>query len=156
MSRMFQRTVEGYKYQAKVALFTGKENPELIEKYLDIIDTNWFEGKWVKKYRGYLHDPEALRNDPEYQMFLALDQYEEIKFMSSAVAEDTLLKHYTSQPDPQGVMLDQALAASMTMRHTAGLCPLMWPRLQSFLLISRGTRGLLTAWLTSSERSLRW
>ena len=118
MSMMFQRTVERYKYQAKVALFTGKENPELIEKYLDIIDTNWFEGKWVKKYRGYLHDPEALRNDPEYQMFLALDQYEEIKFMSSAVAEDTLLKHYTSQPDPQGVMLDQALAASMTMRNT--------------------------------------
>lgn len=118
MSMMFQRTVERYKYQAKVALFTGQEKPELIAKYLDIIDANWFEGKWVEKYRRYLNDPEALQQDPEYQMFQVLNQFEEIKFMSSAVVEDTLLKHYTSQPAPQGVMLDLALAAAMTMRNT--------------------------------------
>ena len=30
MSMMFQRTLERYKYQAKVALFTGQENPALV------------------------------------------------------------------------------------------------------------------------------
>lgn len=118
MSMMFQRTVQRYKYQAKVALFTGQEKPELIEKYLRIIERNWFEKGWVKRYRTYLNDPEALAKDSEYQMFQMLNQFEEVKYMSSAVAEDTLLSHFLSQSEPQGPMLDLCLAAAMTMRDT--------------------------------------
>lgn len=118
MSMMFQRTVERYKYQAKVALFTGQENPELIGKYLDIIGENWFERKWVEKYRNYLNDRSALLQDEEYQMFMQLNNFEEVKYMSSAIAEDTLLSHFISQSEPQGVMLDLSLAAAMTLRNT--------------------------------------
>lgn len=113
MSMMFQRTLERYKYQAKVALFTGKENPALVEKYLEIIGKNLYQGKWVRKYREFLDNPALLANDPEYAMFRQLDRFEEIKYMSSAVVENTLNNHYLLQENPEGVMLDLSLAAAM-------------------------------------------
>lgn len=113
MSMMFQRTLERYKYQAKVALFTGKENPALVEKYLGIIGRNMYQGKWVRKYREYLDNPALLANDSEYAMFKQLDRYEELKYMSSAVVENTLNNHYLLQENPEGVMLDLSLAAAM-------------------------------------------
>lgn len=116
MSMMFQRTLERYKYLAKVALFTGQENPALVRKYLDIIGTCPFEGKWVRKYRGYLEDPSLLAQDEEYRMFLLLDNFEENRRPSSEVVENTLLTHYTMQPDPHGTMLQLALAAAMTRK----------------------------------------
>lgn len=116
MSMMFQRTLERYKYQAKVALFTGKENPSLVEKYLDIIGSNLWQRKWVRKYRAYLNDPALLANDPEYAMFKQLDRFEEIKYMSSAVVENTINNHYLLQEDPEGVMLDLSLASAMTAK----------------------------------------
>ena len=116
MSMMFQRTLERYKYQAKVALFTGKENPALVEKYLDIIGRNMWQRKWVGKYRSYLQNPALLENDPEYAMFKQLDRFEEIKYMSSAVVENTINYHYLLQEDPEGIMLDLSLASAMTMK----------------------------------------
>ena len=116
MSMMFQRTLERYKYQAKVALFTGRENPELVEKYLRIIGRNLYQKGWVRKYRSYLEDPSLLEKDPEYRMFRELDKFEEIKYMSSAVVENTVLNHYLLQENPQGVMLQESLAAAMTAK----------------------------------------
>ncbi|MBQ6253285.1 MAG: hypothetical protein IJK05_01320 [Bacteroidales bacterium] len=116
MSMMFQRTLERYKYLAKVALFTGKENPALVSRYLDIVGENLYQRKWVRKYRSYLDNPALLDTDPEYVMFSQLDRFEEIKYMSSAVVENTLLSHYLIQENPEGVMLDQSLAAAMTKK----------------------------------------
>ena len=116
MSMMFQRTLERYKYQAKVALFTGQENPALVNKYLDIIAGNLYQRGWVRKYRSYLEDPALLANDPEYVMFKQLDHFEEIKYMSSAVVENTINNHYLLQENPEGVMLDLSLAAAMTTK----------------------------------------
>ena len=116
MSMMFQRTLERYKYQAKVALFTQQENPELVEKYLKIIGRNMYQRRWVRKYRSMLHDPSLLERDPEYRMFRQLDAFEELKYMSSAVVENTILNHYMLQEDPKGVMLDASLAAAMTSK----------------------------------------
>ena len=116
MSMMFQRTLERYKYQAKVALFTGKENPALVEKYLDIIGSNLWQRKWVEKYRSYLQNPALLENDPEYAMFKQLDRFEEVKYMSSAVVENTVNNHYLLQEEPDGIMLDLSLASAMTMK----------------------------------------
>lgn len=118
MSMMFQRTLERYKYLAKVALFTGQENPALVERYLDIVGENMYQRGWVKKYRSYLHNPELLNADPEYKMFTALNRFEEIKYMSSAVVENTILNHYLLQENPEGVMLDLSLAAAMTTKDT--------------------------------------
>ncbi len=116
MSMMFQRTLDRYKYQAKVALFTGKENPALVEKYLDIIGRNMYQRKWVRKYKSYLDNPTLLDNDPEYAMFRQLDRFEEVKYMSSAVVENTINNHYLLQENPEGIMLDLALASAMTMK----------------------------------------
>ena len=116
MSMMFQRTLERYKYQAKVALFTGRENPALVEKYLDIVSRNLYQRKWVKKYRSYLQEPALLENDPEYLMFRQLNRFEEVKYMSSAVVENTINNHFLLQENPEGIMLDLALASAMTMK----------------------------------------
>ena len=116
MSMMFQMTLERYKYQAKVALFTGKENPALVEKYLDIISRNMYQRRWVRKYRSYLQDPSLLVKDPEYIMFRQLDRFEELKYMSSAVVENTINNHFLLQEHPEGVMLDLSLAAAMTAK----------------------------------------
>lgn len=116
MSMMFQRTLERYKYQAKVALFTGQENPALVEKYLQIIGRNLFQRRWVRKYRSYLEDRTLLEQDPEYLMFRQLNEYEEVKYMSSAVVENTVLNHFLLQEHPEGVMLDACLASAMTAK----------------------------------------
>jgi len=116
MSMMFQRTLERYKYLAKVALFTGQEKPALVNKYLDVIARSPFEKKWVRKYRSYLEDPSLLAKDDEYRMYLLLNDYEENKHISSAVVENTLLSHFAEQPDPHGLMLQLALAAAMTRK----------------------------------------
>jgi len=116
MSMMFQRCIERYKYQAKVALFKGEENPHLVEKYLQIIEHNPFEKKWAARYRHYLHDRDALLNDEEYHLVMPLDDFEEIKYISSAVVENTLLHHYVLQEKPHGEMLQQALASAMTLK----------------------------------------
>ncbi len=118
MSMMFQRTVERYKYLAKTALLNGNEKPELVEKYLDIIDKNIFERGWVSKYRHYLNCPEALADDPEYQMIHKLSDFEENRYTDSAVAEAALNNHFLFQTDPQGLMLDLALASCMTGKQT--------------------------------------
>ena len=116
MSMMFQRTLERYKYQAKVALFTGKENPELVRKYLRIIGRNLYQKRWVERYSAMLDDPDLLGSDPEYRMFKQLDSFEEVKYMSSAVVENTILNHFLLQEHPEGVMLDASLAAAMTAK----------------------------------------
>ena len=116
MSMMFQRTLERYKYLAKVALFTGQEKPALVNKYLDVIARSPFEKKWVRKYRSYLEDPSLLAKDDEYRMYLLLNDYEENRHISSAVVENTLLSHFAEQPDPHGLMLQLALAAAMTRK----------------------------------------
>ena len=63
-----------------------------------------------------LEDPSLLASDPEYKMFKALDNFEEVKYMSSAVVENTVLNHFMLQEHPEGVMLDESLAASMTAK----------------------------------------
>lgn len=116
MSMMFQRTIERYKYQAKVALFKGEDNPRLVEKYLQIIERNPFERKWAARYRHYLNDRQALSTDEEYRLIMPLNDFKEIKYISSAVVENTLLHHYVLQEEPGGPMLSQALASAMMMK----------------------------------------
>ena len=51
-SSTFCKNIHFYKYQAKTALLSGEY--DLARKYLDMVDANWFQGKWVRRYRAFL------------------------------------------------------------------------------------------------------
>ena len=54
-SSTFCKNIHFYKYQAKTALLSGEY--DLARKYLDMVDANWFQGKWVRRYRAFLDNP---------------------------------------------------------------------------------------------------
>lgn len=113
---LYQPGVQRYKYLAKAALFSGNEKPELIEKYFRIIEGNLFQKAWVRKYRAMLYDRSLLEQDEEYKMAMALNEYEEPSFMSSAVVENTILRLFASLEEPHGKVLELALASVLTVK----------------------------------------
>lgn len=113
---LYQPGVQRYKYMVKNAIFSGIEKPALVEKYLRIIDANMFQHGWVEKYRAMLYDRTLLENDPEYRMSVELNRYEEPKFMSSAVVENTILRLFANLERPQGRLLDLSLASVLEVK----------------------------------------
>ena len=115
-SMIWQRSIESYKYLATAALFGGYDHPALVEKYLDVIEENPFERKWVAQYRRYLENPSLLEDNEDYRYARVLSDYEAMKFSSSAVVENTLTVHYLDQKHPHGVMLQLCLATAMMVK----------------------------------------
>ena len=92
----FCKNVHYYKYQAKTALASGEY--DLARKYLDIVDANWFEGKWVRRYRTFLDDPSRMDADPEYRRLRPLLQNVWTTFEVAAPLQEMLYVHF-ADPD---------------------------------------------------------
>lgn len=95
-SSTFCKNIHFYKYQAKTALASGEY--ELARKYLDIVDANWFEGAWVRRYRAFLDEPARMDADPEYQRLRPLLQNHWMKFEAAAPLQEMLFVHFAN-PD---------------------------------------------------------
>ena len=95
-SSTFCKNIHFYKYQAKTALASGEY--ELARKYLDIVDANWFEGKWVQRYRTFLEDPAQREADPEYLRLRPLLQTPWTEFEVAAPLQEMLYVHF-ADPD---------------------------------------------------------
>ena len=95
-SSTFCKTIHYYKYQAKTALASGEY--ALARKYLDMVDANWFEGKWVRRYRAFLEDPARMDADPEYQRLRPLLRFGNSDFEAAAPLQEMLYVHFAS-PD---------------------------------------------------------
>ena len=95
-SSTFCKNVHYYKYQAKTALASGEY--DLARKYLDIVDANWFEGKWVRRYRAFLDDPSRMDADPEYRRLRPLLQNAWTAFEVAAPLQEMLYVHF-ADPD---------------------------------------------------------
>ena len=91
-SSTFCKNIHYYKYQAKTALASGEY--ELARKYLDTVDANWFEGKWVRRYRAFLDDPSRMDADPEYRRLRPLLPYAWADLESSAPLQEMLYVHF--------------------------------------------------------------
>ena len=91
-SSTFCKNIHFYKYQAKTALASGEY--ELARKYLDIVDANWFEGKWVRRYRTFLEDPAQREADPEYQRLRPLLRNPWTEFEVAAPLQEMLYVHF--------------------------------------------------------------
>ena len=91
-SSTFCKNVHYYKYQAKTALLSGEY--ELARKYVDAVNANWFEGRWVRRYRTFLEDPSRMDADPEFQRLRPLTGYAWAKFETAAPLQEMLFVHF--------------------------------------------------------------
>ena len=87
-SSTFCKNIHFYKYQAKTALLSGEY--DLARKYLDMVDANWFQGKWVRRYRAFLDNPAMMDEDPEFQRLRPLLQGAWTKYDAIAPLEEML------------------------------------------------------------------
>ncbi len=87
-SSTFCKNIHFYKYQAKTALLSGEY--DLARKYLDMVDANWFQGKWVRRYRAFLDNPALMDEDPEFQRLRPLLQGAWTKYDAVAPLEEML------------------------------------------------------------------
>ena len=87
-SSTFCKNIHFYKYQAKTALLSGEY--DLARKYLDMVDANWFQGKWVRRYRAFLDNPAMMDEDPEFQRLRPLLQGAWTKYDAVAPLEEML------------------------------------------------------------------
>ena len=95
-SSTFCKNIHFFKYQAKTALVSGEY--ELARKYLDAVDANWFEGRWVRRYRAFLDDPDLMETDPEYQRLRPLLQPSWTDLEAAAPLQEMLYVHF-ADPD---------------------------------------------------------
>ena len=93
-SSTFCKNVHYYKYQAKTALVSGEY--ELARKYLDMVAANWFEGKWVCRYRAFLDDPALMDADPEFRRLRPLLQDTPTEFEASGPLQEMLYAHFAN------------------------------------------------------------
>ena len=87
-SSTFCKNIHFYKYQAKTAVHSGEY--DLARKYLDMVDANWFQGKWVRRYRAFLDNPALMDEDPEFQRLRPLLQGAWTKYDAVAPLEEML------------------------------------------------------------------
>ena len=93
-SSTFCKSIHYYKYQAKTALASGEY--ELARKYLDMVDANWFQGKWVSRYRTFLDNPALMDADPEYRRLRPLLQDTPKEFEASGSLQEMLFDHFAN------------------------------------------------------------
>ena len=87
-SSTFCKNIHFYKYQAKTALLSGEY--DLARKYLDMVDANWFQGKWVRRYRAFLDNPALMDEDAEFRRLRPLLQGAWTKYDAVAPLEEML------------------------------------------------------------------
>ena len=93
-SSTFCKNIHYYKYQAKTALVSGEY--ELARKYLDMVDVNWFEGKWVRRYRAFLENPALMDADEEFQRLRPLLRDVPTEFEASGPLQEMLYAHFAN------------------------------------------------------------
>lgn len=125
----YQKNVSQYKYLAKVALFTGQDAEAL--KYLDIIDTQLFQKKWVRQFRAYLNDKTLLADDTQYKALKPLQAYDGQLFVYSDVAEWAIYAHYETLAPANEALLNMEMACALLTKAEARFMDLFFVYAQS-------------------------
>ncbi|MCQ2144654.1 MAG: DUF6057 family protein [Bacteroidales bacterium] len=95
-STSFTKNIFYTKLFARDALARGEM--ELAEKYVDIVASNWFEGRWVRRHRSFLAEPERMAKDATFSSILALMKQESTEFDVVEPVE-MMIRRYFSKPD---------------------------------------------------------
>ncbi|MCR5572110.1 MAG: DUF6057 family protein [Bacteroidales bacterium] len=105
------KTLYFYKYQAKVALFTG--DYDLARKYFRTIGKSLFQRRWVAHYSALADRPELLAQDPEGMRILPLLAAEGYRLDYNGTVENGIIQHYLSVPYVNESVYEWHMAALM-------------------------------------------
>ena len=126
-SSTFCKNIHYFKYQAKTALASGEY--ELARKYLDMVDANWFEGEWVRRYRAFLDDPARMDADPEYQRLRPLLQYATLDFEAAAPLQEMLYVHFADPDYVNEAVFEWQMAFFMIQKEVDSALSCLFDRL---------------------------
>ena len=93
-SSTFCKNIHYFKYQAKTALVSGEY--ELAWKYLDMVNANWFEEEWVRRYRALLDNPALMDADSEFRRLRPLFQDAPTEFEASGPLQEMMYAHFAN------------------------------------------------------------
>ena len=93
-SSTFCKNIHYFKYQAKTALVSGEY--ELAWKYLDMVNANWFEEEWVRRYRALLDNPALMDADSEFRRLRPLLQDAPTEFEASGPLQEMMYAHFAN------------------------------------------------------------
>ena len=91
-STSYTKSIFFFKYQAMSALLKGEK--ELAAKYMDVVKGNWFQGKWLRRYQGFLDNPQSMDSDPEYMMLKPLLDFPGPEADLATSLESGMMRHY--------------------------------------------------------------
>ena len=100
-----------YKYQMKVALYTG--DYDLARKYLRTIGKNLFQRRFVERYSRLADQPELIAQDPEGVRILPLAGVEGYRLDYNGTVENGIIQHYLSVPYVNEAVYEWHMAALM-------------------------------------------
>ena len=148
-SSTFCKNIHYYKYQAKTALLSGEY--ELARKYLDRVADNWFEGRWVRRYRAFLDDPARMEADPEFQRLRPLVAYSWTKFETAAPLQEMLFVHFADTDYVNESVFEWQAAFSLIRKDAEATLSCLFNRLERFPEAPVGTALAEGAALFASE-----
>lgn len=148
-STTFGKNIHYYKYQAKTALVSGEY--ELARRYLDMVGANWFEGRWVRRYRAFLDDPARMDADPEFQRLRPLLAYSWTKLETAASLQEMLFTHFADPAYINEAVFEWQAAVALIRKDAECALTCLFDRLERLPEAPVGTALAEGAALFASE-----
>ena len=148
-SSTFCKNIHYYKYQAKTALVSGEY--ELARKYLDMVDANWFEGAWVRRYRAFLDNPALMEDDPEFKRLRPLIQDTPTEFEASGPLQEMLYAYFANPEYVNESVFEWQVAFYLIQKDADRTLDCLFGRLERFPEAPIGTALAEGAALFASE-----
>ena len=141
-STSYSKNVNYFKYQAMSALIKG--DLELAAKYIDVVRGNWFEGKWVRRYQGFLDNPQAMDSDMEYAMLRPLLDFPGPPADVTTSLEAAMINHYGSLDYVNEYAYEWQMALILMQKNEPYFLKLFFDRYDNYQLTSV-TKGIAEA-----------
>ena len=141
-STSYTKTVFYYKYQAMSALIKG--DYELAAKYIDVVKGNWFQGRWVRRYQGFLDNPQTMDTDQEYAMLRPLLDFPGPPADVVTSLEAAMINHYGSLDYYNEYAYEWQMALVMMQKNEPFFLKLYFDRYDNYHLTTQ-TKGIAEA-----------
>ena len=148
-SSTFCKNIHYYKYQAKTALVSGEY--QLARKYLAMVDANWFQGKWVRRYRAFLENPALMDADEEFLSLRPLLRDTPGEFEASGPLQEMLYAHFANPEYVNESVFEWQAAFYLIQKDGDRTLDCLFSRLEQFPEAPIGTALAEGAALFASE-----
>ena len=109
--------IEHLIYMTKCSLMNGE--PDVAQKYIDILKTTKYYGEWARKYETYVRKPELMKKDPEFEAIShLLPPFNQITSDQSLI-EIFLIDHFAHKDSDDPVFQEQAVLFALQFKDIA-------------------------------------